>query len=152
MKMLTPIADALGALSERMGLEGSIAVYRLQRHWKEVVGPQIAAHTHPMLIRRGVLHLRVDHPTWNHQITFFKEDIIKKSNAFLSAEVIHRARTEIGPLPTVAPYTTPSPTQAKYPAIPQEANARLEKLLLPLSDEELKETIRQAMRRHWASA
>jgi len=145
-KSFTPLATVLSTLGTGVALQTAVATRRLARHWATVVGPQIAAHTMPERITRGILHLRVDHPIWSHQLSFLKEELIKKSNAFWAAPTISDICFQIGalPPPDIAPQGAPSPS----PEVPPEIRLHLEQLLVAVSDTELKETILRSMMRH----
>ena len=145
-KSFTPLAAVLSTIDTGVGLQTAVATRRLGRHWATVVGPQIAAHTTPERITRGVLHLRVDHPIWHHQLSFLKEALIEKSNGFWASQVISDIRFQVGPLPPPdpAPQLAPAPS----PAAPPEVKLYLERLLTVISDAELKATILRSMLRH----
>jgi len=145
-KSFTPLAAVLSTLSTGVALQTAVATRRLGRHWAEVVGPQIASHTAPERITRGVLHLRVDHPIWSHQLSFLKEALIKKSNDFWASPMISDIRFQIGPLPPPEP--APSVAPAPRPEAPPEVRLYLERLLSAISDAELKATILRSMMRH----
>lgn len=145
-KSFTPLAAVLSTLTMGVALQTAMVTRRLGRHWAEVVGPQIAAHTLPERITRGVLHLRVDHPIWNHQISFLKEALIKKSNDFLDHTLISDIRFKIGPLPPpdIEPQVAPMPSSD----VPPEMKLHLDQMLAIISDAELKTTILRSMIRH----
>ena len=145
-KSFTPLATVLSTTAIGVGLQTAMATRRLGRHWATVVGPQIAAHTAPERITRGVLHLRVDHPIWSHQLSFLKEELIKKSNDFWASPMISDIRFQIGPLPP--PDLAPQVALASSLEAPPEVKLSLERLLVAISDAELKATILRSMIRH----
>ncbi len=145
-KSFTPLAAVLSTLATGVALQTAVATRRLGRHWATVVGPQISAHTAPERITHGVLHLRVDHPIWSHQLSFLKETLIQKSNAFWAAPMISDVRFKIGPLPPPEP--EPQAAPAPPPEAPPEVQLYLERLLTAISDAALKKTILRTMIRH----
>ena len=54
---------------KRLGLAERLRESTLTEAWLEMVGPTIAAHSHPRKIYRGALQITVDHSAWLHQIT-----------------------------------------------------------------------------------
>jgi len=146
LKSFTPLATVLSTLEMGVGFQTAVATRRLGRHWATVIGPQIAVHTMPERILRGILHLRVDHPIWSHQLFLFKEEIIKKSNDFLASPMISDIRFQIGPLPPRE--ITPQAGHAPLPNVSPEVKLHLERLLDAISDTELKATILRSMMRH----
>jgi hypothetical protein len=144
MNGFTPLSWTLKGLSQSYGLEQGMALHRLQRHWSDVVGAQIASHTHPAEARRNTLYIVVDNAAWLHELSFFKPELLKKIVHFLPAEAgqIGSLHLKVGPLPAPLPAV---PTFSKVPLQASEA------LLPPLTfivDTSLKEAIRQAMWSH----
>jgi predicted nucleic acid-binding Zn ribbon protein len=65
------------ALSQ-LGLQDRLREATLGDKWPQLVGPTLAVHCRPGVIRRGVLTVYVDHPAWLHQITMaHKGDILR---------------------------------------------------------------------------
>ena len=63
----------------RMGLAERLREVTLTEAWPDLVGPALAAHCHPRSVRRGVLHVTVEHSAWLHQITLVhKKDILRE--------------------------------------------------------------------------
>lgn len=140
------IMPTVNSLAKNFGLEKEIAAGRLQARWREVVGPGIAAHTHPIKIRFGTLYLLVDSAVWLHQLSFLKQELIEKTNRFFGESEIRNLRLRSGPLP---PSSEP-PDERLEPGRPctEEETAYIETQTASLADPVLKETIRKALRRH----
>jgi len=141
---MTPV---LKGLAKRFGLEKGIASFQLGTRWEEVVGHQIAAHTHPLEIRFDTLSLLVDEAVWMHQLSFMKKEIIDKVNRFLGKHTIRILRFRIGPLP---PRPTPSEDLAisMTAALTASEAALLNEEVATVTDDDLKKAIQRAMRRH----
>lgn len=64
--------EAVGGLVPRvlgdLGLEASARVLRLSERWEEALGPEIARHCRPTLLRGEVLEASVDSSAWCHQL------------------------------------------------------------------------------------
>jgi hypothetical protein len=145
MKMFSSVSGIVGFLAKEQGWSAALSVDRLRRRWAEVVGPQIAAHTDPEEIRYGTLRLRVDSPIWNSQLSYFKMELIEKSNDFLQQKLIHDLRSHVAPLPIrhVVPAST-----GKQAEIPEAVRSRCDPFLTTITDPALKEVILHAMARH----
>ena len=63
-----PLAEALGALANRLGLGRGDVVATVFGRWEDLVGPAVAAHTRPLRLDAGTLHLAVDHPAWATEV------------------------------------------------------------------------------------
>ena len=53
----------------RLGLSDRLQESTLLEAWPHLIGPSLATHCRPGLVRRGKLMVYVDHPAWLHQIT-----------------------------------------------------------------------------------
>ncbi len=144
MSGFTSLSRTLGGLSQSYGLEQGMALHRLQQHWSDVVGAQIASHTYPTEARRNTLYIMVDNAAWLHELAFFKQEMLQKIVRFLPAKAgpIGSLHLRIGPLPASPPT---APTLSKVP--PQEAESLLPPLT-SIADAPLKEAIYRAMRSH----
>ncbi len=143
-KTFTSVSGVVGCLAREQGWSAALAVDRLRRRWDEVVGPKLSAHTHPDEIRYGTLRLRVDSPIWNSQISYFKAELIEKSNAFLQQKLIQELRSHVAPLPSRD--LAPSPWERED--VPETVRSRFDPFLTTIADPELKEAILHAMARH----
>jgi predicted nucleic acid-binding Zn ribbon protein len=47
-----------------LGLAESARALRIQEHWEEAVGAEVASHCQPVALRDGVLEARVDSSAW----------------------------------------------------------------------------------------
>jgi hypothetical protein len=124
-----------------------VLLARLDRHWKEIVGAQIAAVARPEAMRARVLFVAVADAIWLQQLTFYQ------------AQLLRNIRRVLGDVPIgKLHFTLASPWRE---ALPQAAETRE---LLPLTaaeerqvveetveiaDAELRETVRRAWRRGW---
>jgi hypothetical protein len=75
------VSSVLSGLAKGLGLEAKLLEVQLSRHWPEIVGEQMAAHTRPDTIRFKKLYLLVENSVWLQQLTFLKPQLIEKINA-----------------------------------------------------------------------
>ncbi|MBI3804033.1 MAG: DUF721 domain-containing protein [Nitrospirae bacterium] len=141
------ISPIVKGIVKNFGLERGIASLLLQVNWKEVVGPQIAAHTYPTEIRFTTLHLLVDSAVWMQELSFMKKEIIEKSNRLLEKQSIRDLHLRVGALPS--PLVTPlAAGAAPVRDCTAEEAAWIEEQLQAIADPALKESVRCALRRH----
>ena len=72
------LAEALGVLSERMGVAGPDVLAAVFSRWEELVGPAMASHVRPLRLREGTLVVSVDHPAWATQVRHLSSEILAK--------------------------------------------------------------------------
>ncbi len=82
------VSSVLTGLAKRLGLEAKLLEAQLSRHWPEIAGEQIAAHTRPDQIRFKKLHLIVENSVWLQQLTFLKPTLLKKINEAAGNEIV----------------------------------------------------------------
>lgn len=62
--------------------------WRLRRHWLEIAGEQIAAHTRPDQIRFKKLYLIVGNSVWLQQLMFLKPTLLEKINEAAGSQLV----------------------------------------------------------------
>ncbi|MDA8269188.1 MAG: DUF721 domain-containing protein [Actinomycetota bacterium] len=63
-----PLAEALGAVADRLGVGRADVVATVFGRWADLVGPALAGHTRPLRLEGGTLWLAVDHPAWATEV------------------------------------------------------------------------------------
>ena len=147
MKKPVGITSILKSVGQGLGLEKELVLYQLKRHWPEIVGQTLAKHTVPEKLRFKILTLRVDGPTWMHELSFLKNDMIRKINARLGKNLVQSLHLKIGPpAPHVAHQKTHAPSPDK-PLSPRLTEI-LQEALSSVKDAPLKKAIQKAVERH----
>jgi len=76
-------ADSLLApIIRNLGIEDSIRLGRIKKEWAGVFEKTISFHTCPASLKEEELLVNVDSPVWLQQLSFYKEDIVKKLRGF----------------------------------------------------------------------
>ncbi len=134
-------------MAQGLGLETEMKLLQLKDAWNHLVGKTIAIHTLPQKIRFKTLTLLVDGPTWMHELTFLKQEIIEKINRTLGKEVINALRLRQGqlPSPTISPQER---GRNERKDLSKEELALLGQQLSSMSDDHLKHVIHRAMEKH----
>ena len=56
--------------------------------WPKVVGKEISKVTEATYLKKGVMFIQTEIPSWRNELMFQKEDIIKKINNLLNKNII----------------------------------------------------------------
>lgn len=147
MKKPAAITPILKSMSKNLGIEKEMLLYRLKKNWSDFVGHTLALHTAPERLKFKTLTLRVDGPTWMHELSFLKRDMIKKINTQIGKNLIQTLHLKIG---SISLQDEPKRNHQKTPAkaLSARAKAVLQEALSGMEDSSLKEAIKQAMERH----
>jgi len=70
--------EALGALSDRLGMGSADVVGTVFARWEELVGPAVAAHVRPVRIDGDTLVVAADHPGWAVQIRHLSGQVLDR--------------------------------------------------------------------------
>jgi len=74
-------------------------LFEISEIWKSTVGPMIANDTRPWKIKGNELEVHVSGPSWLQQLSYMKNDIIKKLNESLGEQVIKSIRFSVAHIP-----------------------------------------------------
>ncbi|MDQ4024557.1 MAG: DUF721 domain-containing protein [Actinomycetota bacterium] len=128
-----PLKDLLPDATKRLGIPSPEATGRVWARWKEIVGPDVAAHAEPTSLRSGVLRIRADSPAWATEIGYLAADIRSRVNAATGGPLVREVRVWTGPPPARAHVPSARPDGAgsaadepdrERPADPAEALER----------------------------
>ncbi len=157
------LSTVLKEICRNLGLENQMALYQIEQHWREIVGPQVALHSAPEMIRFRALSLRVDSAPWMNQLLFLKKKIVEKVNQFTSMRDL-RSPIEAVHLKLAPLYPASSSTHTVFsePILSREelvANLPLPEEMIDLnekinsfSDQTLKNSLRQSLRGYFREA
>jgi predicted nucleic acid-binding Zn ribbon protein len=73
-----PLDGSLDALSNHLGLGGSLGLGRLFAKWEEIVGPAVSSHVQPVRLDKEALVVNVDHPAWATEVRHFGDDLLDR--------------------------------------------------------------------------
>jgi predicted nucleic acid-binding Zn ribbon protein len=89
--------DLLPALMQKLGLKERLHESEVIEAWAQVVGAFIAAHSAPVSLREGVLHVRVLQPALHYQLEqISKPEILRKLKQRFGAKVVRDVRFRVG--------------------------------------------------------
>ena len=96
MSFFAPVGVVLKSLAHRFGLETKLVESRLRRHWPDIAGDHIAAHTRPDQIRFKKLYLFAESSVWAQQLAFLKPMLIEKVNAVAGSAIVSDIVLRVG--------------------------------------------------------
>ena len=79
-RKITSLGDALSQLVKDLGFEKKFEEMQVIAQWPDVVGRQIASHTHAVSCEGGKLFVEVDSASWRQELFYMKADILKRLN------------------------------------------------------------------------
>lgn len=145
------LGDILPKIMKSAGLRQRYKAELIISHWPKIVGEEIAVHTRPGKIYRGVMGVAAKNATWAHHLSTLKEDIIAKINTFAGEKAVSDLKFQAG-------YFQNSQNQEcddgveEIPAVNwREARLgggevrALEVLTAPLADEELRKRFKRLL-------
>lgn len=138
-----PVALAISHALAKAGLKHLILQVEVVAAWPLAVGPAMAAHTWPELLKDSTLTVATDHPAWRQEIHYRKEHILELLNARLGQGGVKEINTVVksrpgGPVASEEPPLTPGP----------EANRFGESVAAPVDDAVLREAVARAAAAH----
>lgn len=101
------LRECLRAVSERLGLGGSLEAGRLWSNWTEIAGPTIAEHAEPTSLRDGVLRIRTDSPAWATELGYLGAEIARRANTTIGKPIISEVRIWTAPGPVARRPSSP---------------------------------------------
>lgn len=81
---------------EELGIEGAAVVMRILEHWDAAVGPEIARHARPSVLRGATLEVTADSSVWCQQVQFLRPRILEALRERLGADAPSDLRTRVG--------------------------------------------------------
>jgi len=84
------LGDVLGALVRSRGWSDPVAVGSVLARWGEIVGREIAAHTHPDSFENGTVVVRCESTAWATQLRLMQHELLKRFDAAVGTGVVTR--------------------------------------------------------------
>ncbi len=89
--------DLLPTLMQKLGLKERLHETEVIDAWAHMVGSFIAAHSAPVSLREGVLHVRVLQPALHYQLEqISKAEILRKLKQRFGGKVVRDVRFRVG--------------------------------------------------------
>jgi predicted nucleic acid-binding Zn ribbon protein len=92
-----PTGAILPKIMQRLGLKERLHETEVIEAWANTVGAFIAAHSAPVALREGILHVRVLQPALHYELEqVSKASILRKLKQRFGAKVIRDVRFRVG--------------------------------------------------------
>jgi predicted nucleic acid-binding Zn ribbon protein len=150
-KRLEPLAPLLTQTLERRGLGRVVLLSRLQRHWPEIVGPQLAKVAQPEGVRSRVLFISVADAVWLQQLKFYQSQVLQNMRRVLGDIPIHRLHCTLARPARSARSSEARPSETGPDALPLTAEEERQVVTGTdsIADPELRELVRRTWRKGW---
>lgn len=86
------IGESLDHLIDHLNIGDILSQQKALTVWHSVVGSAIAAKSEPRTIKDGIMTISVPDSTWKQELSYLKDDIIKKLNRKLGEEIVREIR------------------------------------------------------------
>jgi hypothetical protein len=92
--------DAIARVVARYGCAQDIREHRIATRWPEIVGRLVASRTWPDGLDRGALWVEVKSSAWMHQLSFLREEIVRRANEVVGdPPLVREVRFHLGARP-----------------------------------------------------
>ena len=89
--------ELMPKLMQRLGLRERLREAEVIEAWSKIVGDFIAAHSSPVALREGVLHVRVLQPALHYELEqISKSEILRKLKQRFGGKTIRDVRFRVG--------------------------------------------------------
>ncbi|HEY9765387.1 MAG TPA: DUF721 domain-containing protein [Chroococcales cyanobacterium] len=89
------IARFLESSLKKAGLEGRVKEGKVFQYWPGIVGPSVAAKTHPRAIRQGVLVVETTSAAWSNQLTLLKPQLLEAIRRAVGPGIVKEIKFQI---------------------------------------------------------
>ena len=138
---LNPLPDILSRFLKTHGMAIHMLKFRLQQHWREIVGEHVALHTWPESIRHRKLYLVAENSVWLQQLLFLKPELLAKINAAADGEALTDIVLRVGTVPSPdaaeGPSSHSAPSEQKEEAVSGETRTAIEATVQTVPDPDL---------------
>ena len=120
------LSETLKQVLGNLGLYRQVVEHQAISMWPEMVGAAVARHSRAREVRRGTLMVATSGPAWSQELSFMKDDLMRRLNSRLGS----------GPVVTdIRFYVDRSRLDSGSPSEPEGRPQRLALRLAPLTSE-----------------
>jgi hypothetical protein len=94
-KDITRVGKIIDELDGQLNIRSRKKEYEALRQWPDIVGTEVAEHTKPLYIAEKFLYIKCDGSVWSQEISFRKNEIIRKINDFLGFVAVMDIRYKV---------------------------------------------------------
>ena len=86
------LGELLDGMGDKLGLSAPVATGKVWSRWRDIVGDPVSRHAEPSSLKEGVLRIRADSPAWATEIGYLGEEIRKRANHVVGAELVREVK------------------------------------------------------------
>lgn len=90
------MGEAVAYALDRSGLTDQARRVRIAKIWREAVGAKLAERTAPESFNRGVLLVRTASAAWQNELTYLREELIRRINDTVGSELVKELKVVSG--------------------------------------------------------
>jgi hypothetical protein len=147
-RKLDRLSRTLGSILKARGLGSRLDEYRVFGQWEKSVGPVIARHAQPQIVRGKKLTLIVDSPAWMQQLSLLKPQIVEKVNRNLGKETIKDIMLRLG---EVESRTEPSEGPPVRTVLRPDEREKIAEYVRDIGDADTREAVRRVIEKDFLS-
>ncbi len=140
------LKQILGKGAQAKELAWRMQLARIWMRWEELAGDAIAKHARPAQLMRGMLTIRVSHPTWKQELGLLKPQLLSRLREAFPEARLKDMRFEYGDLPEPPPIVSRNLRAPQRPLTEEEIEF-IDRASEQISDEDIREAARRAMQR-----
>jgi len=91
------LADSLPGVTRRIGGPDGAAFVHLTSQWAAIVGPAVAAHSHPLRLAAGTLTIAVDQAGWVTELTYLEASLRGRIDDAVGPGVVQVVKVVVRP-------------------------------------------------------
>lgn len=147
--------EILGLTVKGLGINRRYYAEMVIFYWRRIVGDNVANHTCPVKVQRGVLVVGTSSAVWSHHLLTLKGEIIAKINDFAGEKVVSDIKFQAGYLKNdqneenTDEYQHFSITWKNAVLSPEDVH-RIERLTENLSDDVIRQKMKNILRKDFA--
>lgn len=153
---LNPLAAVLNQALKNLDLQEAALEAQVVMLWPEIVGPQLSRATEARRVQAGTLVVVTRNSAWNQELSFQKQNIVRRYRERLGQEYVKDVRFTVGPVRGKAESAAGQPPpeeEVRRVRLPVDEVARI-RAASEGADAELGQAIRRALTReaqirHW---
>ena len=136
-----PLRKIIEEILIPLGQEGRLEEAGIMSAWSRIVGSQVADHSFPWHLKKGVLTVGVSGSAWLNQLHFFRDDIARKVNQHLGEPAVHAVRLVLRKNPVAPP--GPAADAPGFRVLAPPEIAEIETACLAIADPEVRDAVRR---------
>ncbi len=92
MSSYISLGDAIRAFLQKNGLDDEVRIRKALDSWEELMGAPVARNTEKVWVEKGVLYVKVSHPTWRQELNLQRQKIAERMNEAMGKPLVREVR------------------------------------------------------------